>query len=100
MLAESATSSGISPPLLGVSGRAANSRIFGSAALAKFDAHEACFCNLCVLNRIREVADTVRGTARPKVLLFIGTQLTISAFDIGPADVMSRTAAELQCAVE
>ena len=53
-------------------------------APALFRAHDACYCNACVLEQIRDIADELRDVTRPKVLLFIGSQLTINTDDINP----------------
>ena len=54
-------------------------------ASSVFRANEACVCNACVLDQIRQVAQTLRGVSRRKILLFIGSQITVGTDDIDPA---------------
>ena len=63
-----------------------NARVFASEpeALAYFRANEACTCNTCVLHQIQQIADTLHDVPRPKLLLFIGSQLTLSTQDANP----------------
>jgi VWFA-related protein len=41
-----------------------------------------CMCGLCVMDTITHIANSVRDVPRRKVLLFIGTNLTVQAGDI------------------
>ncbi|MEO7192564.1 MAG: VWA domain-containing protein [Vicinamibacterales bacterium] len=48
-------------------------------ALQAFSEHQACYCNACVLDKIRDIANTLRDLPRPKLLLFVGSEITFQS---------------------
>ena len=61
----------------------ASAMVLPASANAIFAAHEACYCNACVLEQLQAVADSLRNVSRRKVLIFIGSALTMDARDSG-----------------